>query len=460
MTEEGDITTTGGEELNLSVSELGLDGDELWVATQNGLGLTEDDGTSWRLFFKGDGIADDVILSVNPRGEVIGCSCWDEYHYWHGGEDYYTGAGVSISTDGGDTWATYGDDEGLDGSEGYYDIPWDICVDEDDDIWVATWTDYLYRTKNYGNSWEQLVPTDGTSEVVWCNDISKSGNIIWLGGEPRFARGEIMGEEINWTIYGQNSDLVGNWYPAIYSQNEETTWVSTFNVNSETGVISSLGVYLTRNGGETWELKEITDGQYNYSSFALTSIGDTVYAGTFGYTIIDNYLVSVVSGIAYTEDYGENWDFITTADGLPSNYITSLVASENGYELWAGTDNGVAVSYDQGETWTAIDYSKGFEGLDGLSSIVYPNPFFIGSGSVCFFKFYVENSYSVDLEIFDFAGTRVKTLLNSQREGPGEVEVAWLGKNENGEYVANGVYFYTIKLDGVLKSTGKVAILQ
>jgi hypothetical protein len=54
----------------------------------------------------------------------------------------------------------------------------------------------------------------------------------------------------------------------------------------------------------------------------------------------------------------------------------------------------------------------------------------------------------VKLEIFNLLGQRVKTLADDY-QSPGSYRILWDGKNEQGETVASGMYFYKLDVDGV-----------
>jgi hypothetical protein len=69
----------------------------------------------------------------------------------------------------------------------------------------------------------------------------------------------------------------------------------------------------------------------------------------------------------------------------------------------------------------------------------YPNPFNPSTE----IQFEIPRSGLVSLEIFNILGQRVRQLLADHLER-GRHEIAWDGKNDNGEQLANGVYLYRI----------------
>ncbi len=89
----------------------------------------------------------------------------------------------------------------------------------------------------------------------------------------------------------------------------------------------------------------------------------------------------------------------------------------------------------------------------GTSSIGqnYPNPFnpsttisFAVSGND-------DAGHRVSLMIYDMRGRRIRTLVHSNL-APGTHNVVWDGKTGSGIGVPSGVYFYTLKQDGVVSS--------
>ena len=77
----------------------------------------------------------------------------------------------------------------------------------------------------------------------------------------------------------------------------------------------------------------------------------------------------------------------------------------------------------------------------------YPNPF----NPSTVIRYVLEKSEHVKLDIYDYSGKHVKSLLNGYSK-PGLTQVKWKGENENGEKVAAGIYIYKIKISNHVHS--------
>jgi hypothetical protein len=71
----------------------------------------------------------------------------------------------------------------------------------------------------------------------------------------------------------------------------------------------------------------------------------------------------------------------------------------------------------------------------------YPNPF----NPETKIQYYIPKSSQVAVKIFNILGQSVRTLVNSKNQSPGTYSVIWDGKNENGNIVPSGVYFYYLE---------------
>jgi hypothetical protein len=84
----------------------------------------------------------------------------------------------------------------------------------------------------------------------------------------------------------------------------------------------------------------------------------------------------------------------------------------------------------------------------------YPNPF----GLTTVIKYALPVDCQVKLEIFNLAGRKVVTLVD-ERQKAGNKIIKWDSRNQRGEGVASGVYFYRLRTDGFVK-TRKLVLLR
>ncbi|MBN2071172.1 MAG: T9SS type A sorting domain-containing protein [Candidatus Krumholzibacteriota bacterium] len=70
----------------------------------------------------------------------------------------------------------------------------------------------------------------------------------------------------------------------------------------------------------------------------------------------------------------------------------------------------------------------------------YPNPF----NPATTIMYYIPENCTVRLEIFDVAGRRIAELINVYKD-KGQYSKEWNGKDQNGNPVSSGIYFYRLK---------------
>ena len=73
----------------------------------------------------------------------------------------------------------------------------------------------------------------------------------------------------------------------------------------------------------------------------------------------------------------------------------------------------------------------------------FPNPF--NQNTVI--RFYLDRKQPVHLDIFDLAGRKIRTLLNTALD-MGPHRVVWSGRNDSGKEVPSGIYFYRLWASG------------
>ena len=94
----------------------------------------------------------------------------------------------------------------------------------------------------------------------------------------------------------------------------------------------------------------------------------------------------------------------------------------------------------------------------------YPNPF-SSSTVICYHstKQTVDLRLSavsqVELVIYNSLGQKVKILIDEKKPA-GKQSIVWNGKNELGDTVSSGIYFYRLKLDKNFVQTKKMVYIR
>jgi hypothetical protein len=96
------------------------------------------------------------------------------------------------------------------------------------------------------------------------------------------------------------------------------------------------------------------------------------------------------------------------------------------------------------------------QAVSPASSLVqnHPNPF----NPLTHIAFNINLSGHVVLRVYDIAGRPVRTLVEGRRE-PQRYEVTWDGRDDEGNVVASGVYFYQLQVPGYAE-TKKMVLLK
>jgi len=84
---------------------------------------------------------------------------------------------------------------------------------------------------------------------------------------------------------------------------------------------------------------------------------------------------------------------------------------------------------------------------EGLEIFAYPNPFNPATN----LRFRLTSPANVKLQIFNLNGQIVRTLVNGELPA-GTHERRWNGRDQHGETVASGSYFYRLQVNGVAKT--------
>jgi hypothetical protein len=248
---------------------------------------------------------------------------------------------------------------------------------------------------------------------------------------------------------------------------------------SQKADLSKMGVYFSTDG----ILWERAGGKYDGSKFTA----DMKYTGVYG-VFADKkeprFIKQALDGktvlessrpelFAYVSDFGSGIDAQKTVvkiNGTPYNASYNERENKIYYqvedELKAGRHEIVfeAVDYSGNISRQALQVIAPAADPDIINAISYPNPARRGSNAIVSFTVNgtLGNAVDAKVYIYDANANRV-TELTPMRTG-NNFRAIWLGlTNQDGEIVANGVYFYKIKVncaDKNVEKYGKIAVLR
>mgnify|MGYP001070402730 CR=1 FL=1 len=289
-------------------------------------------------------------------------------------------------------------------------------------------------------------PTDGGYHNHKGFSVYVNDDIIWAGTAAGINKGIINGNCIDWIGHYSSwqNNISGNWIIGFAHQefNSYTrVWAITWNADSQ-GEFSALSY--TDDDGETWNTTQ--PAGYPEKVYNLFADSTRIWAAS-------------ESGL-YMSIEGEHWEKYTrpiddnTGEELLTESVMSVYFSENDNRLWIGTEDGIAISDDDGISWSIQKFWESTVYKDqGNMLSAYPNPFLIndynqvgGDGHVRFL-YSNPNNYSGTVDVFDFAMDRVIQIKKNHTINDESV-VIWNGRNEYGDQVANGVYFCRLSING------------
>lgn len=180
---------------------------------------------------------------------------------------------------------------------------------------------YLHKTVNDGQTWMTISPDltafEADKQVISGSPITR----------------DITGEE---------------YYSTLYSIRESKLKEGLIWTGSNDGM-----VYVTQDGGKTWE--NVTPKKLPKGG-RIESIEPSQHDMATAYIAVDRHLLGDEKPYVYkTTNYGKGWELLTTsANGIPVDYTTRVLREDpvRSGLLYAGTEYGMFISFDDGNTWT------------------------------------------------------------------------------------------------------------
>lgn len=434
----------------------------IYAGTGTGLLISGDHGSSWELSDQDHGIGKGGVSALALRGDTVWIAT--AYDTTTGLGDYEAGGGLGWSADRGATWNwipqpvdSSNESEYSPTTTNIQNLTYDIAL-TDSAVWIASFGGGLRRSTDRGMSWK-VVTVDGAPFDAYGRlahrvfTVYYDGEAVWVGSAAGIHKTLDGGR--TWTTfdYTQENGISGNFVVAIGHQEMaggKRIWAATIEALDEG---EERAVSYTDDGGLTWS--RVLEGEFAHN-FAFDPVSKAVYVAT------DNGL--------YTSDDGTAWFLFprieddVSGESIYTSEFTSA-AVEPDQTLWAGTSDGMAFSSDKGFSWTVIRAFSPAGTAGEPDTYAYPNPFSpmrdntIGGDGFVRFQYRMSRGAAVSVTVFDFAMEPVRHVIRDEQRDAGDRSEAWNGRNDLGDLVSNGVYFYRIEA-GKKTFWGKVLIVN
>ena len=280
----------------------------IYVATEEGLSISNDSGANWMNKTTSDGLGGSFVYDVTAIGEIIYAA---------------TSGGVSLSTDGGHTWVNKTTSDGL-GSNVVN------AVDASSKIICAATDGGLSLSTDGGMSWVNKTTLDGGLGDNTVHDVIIDEGIIYAGTDGGFSMSIDQGE--TWSNHLPNSNENYNQIYGVFVNKQ--TWYSA----------GFSGLFISSDSIQTWSLYNLFNGLLSSPYSKVFADGQSIY-------------VSSQRGLSISTDGGENWITKTASDGLGHNSLDRVYAF--GETIYVSTFRGLSISTDGGETWITKTTSDG-----------------------------------------------------------------------------------------------------
>ena len=172
-----------------------------------------------------------------------------------------------------------------------------------------------------------------------------------------------------------------------------------------------------------------------------------------------NYVIRITEANSTSDSM---WQFIPPSGKLfpPTWPLPENLSYTNTTLQTAGTDglplgdlNWYPSAHEKYVTGVTVKKGSQLPAAFSLSN-AYPNPFNPSTN----IQFSIAKTENVKLEVFNILGQKIATLVNSQVK-PGNYTATWNGKNEFGNQVASGIYFYRLESQS-FNATKKMILMK
>lgn len=270
-------------------------GSALFITYDDGILYSSDMGITWNK--RNIGLLNQSVNEVRLMGNTIVCNT--------------TNNGVFFTADDGATWSRNNDPA----------IIFPESFHTEQNTLVVSTTRNIYKSQDYGHSWQQLLQLDANSQDV-------NNSIYFTGHGERLMLSTLKG------IYF-SKDMGASWN---FKPNADLNFKERINrhyIQGDTVILETTNrLFTSTDFGETWEEKN-TPRNYFYSTGFLLNASSLI--------------LSTLQGFYISYDFGESWESRPCAPSL-INAITRV-----GQDIFIATSTGVYATPNEGIDWYPVN---------------------------------------------------------------------------------------------------------
>lgn len=477
-----------------------INGETVWIGTSKGLSKTINKGNNWQNYFGTKEFEKEHISALGYGDGIIWSATW---HYEIiAGSAIPVGTGFKYSEDDGATWKSVpqpvdqqGDSSIVYGINTLRALPVTVpqqnfCYDiatTSNTVWSVNFAGGLRKSTNKGASWQRVVlPPDNLNSIKPTDTLKFSlqpspgkfgpesylnhrafsiyaddDNTIWVGtagGINKSTDGGVSWQKFNHT--NQSKPISGNYILAIEkNEYDNSIWAATWKAEGQT---EDWGVSRTTDGGLTWDTFLLGERALDFAF---------KYHGTKGNYTGADIIVATRNGLFRSTNNGSTWIALNSVIDINSNvkletntYLAAETSklNDSSTDFWIGTDNGLVYTNEKNSSWDGnwrIFLASG-SSADNTESFAFPNPFSPNKEKIKI-KFSLMEHSDVTIRILDFGMNLIKTVIQNASRSANEEQIEiWDGRDEFGNLVPNGVYFYRIDKNSDEPIFGKIMVLM
>jgi len=479
-----------------SIQDIIAEDDLIIIGTSRGLSLSGDNGESWNNFYQTEPFGTDGATAIGYNNGVIWVTTGKTTEV-EGGSYLPEGTGIKYSTDLGATWVSLPQpvDEPDDSSIVYgintlralpvttriNNISYDIAFTKNT-IWISSFAGGLRKSSDMGATWQRVILPPDTLDSISPNDVlnftlqpvaGAFGTESWLnhrlfsvigvddstlyvgtaGGINKSTDNGISWKKFNHK--NQENPISGNFVVGLgFNEADKSIWAATWKAED---LEEFWAVSHSSDGGENWETTLPDEHAHNFG-FKYYNASDF------------DVMVPTDKGIFRSNNNGNTWiqpsSIADTYSKLPivTNIFYSAASnkiSATDYLIWIGSNNGLARLTETNGFWAGEwKVYLASDAIKADETYAFPNPFSPAHEFVKI-KYGLNSSADVTIRIMNFGMELVRTLVQNTPRATGEQFEFWDGKDELGQTVTNGVYFYRIDSEALNSPLfGKIMVLK